>query len=69
MPLYEYECPSCGHRFEKIQNRGDSAIVYCRDCRTVARRLVSMVNHSFGWRLTEASHERFGPRDEHEKDV
>ena len=69
MPLYEYECPGCGDRFDRIQDRSDGTVVYCSGCGIASRRLVSLVNHSVGWRLTERSHERFGPRDEFERDV
>lgn len=65
MPLYEYQCPGCGLKFEVMQRYSGKALTRCPDCKTVARRLVSVVNHSF--RLTERSHER--PRDEFERDV
>lgn len=25
MPLYEYRCPQCGHRFEMLQRMGEGA--------------------------------------------
>jgi len=25
MPIYEYRCPSCGHRFEILQRMGEGA--------------------------------------------
>jgi putative FmdB family regulatory protein len=25
MPLYEYRCPGCGHRFEMLQRMGEGA--------------------------------------------
>lgn len=25
MPLYEYRCPECGHRFEMLQRMGEGA--------------------------------------------
>jgi putative FmdB family regulatory protein len=42
MPLYEYECESCGERFERIQKFSDSPIEICPKCgkRTV-HKLVS----------------------------
>ena len=30
MPIYEYECTKCGHRFEKIQKISD-AFSYLRE--------------------------------------
>jgi putative FmdB family regulatory protein len=32
MPLYEYECPACGHRFERIQKFSDSPLAECPKC-------------------------------------
>ena len=33
MPLYEYRCPSCNHRFELLRNRSaDEAEVRCPAC-------------------------------------
>lgn len=32
MPLYEYLCTSCGHRFERIQKFSDTPIKDCPEC-------------------------------------
>ena len=32
MPLYEYQCDACGHRFEKIQKFSDPLIEECPNC-------------------------------------
>ena len=32
MPLYEYECKKCGHRFEKIQKFSDRMVKKCPEC-------------------------------------
>ena len=32
MPLYEYECQACGHRFERIQSYSDPIIKKCPHC-------------------------------------
>ena len=74
MPIYEYECPICTDstgkalRFEVRQGYNDKALVRCPKCKTVCKRLISAVNHTFGFRLTEKSHER-GNKDEVERDV
>ena len=70
MPLYEYECKN-GHRFETFRPMAESGEpIHCSECRAVARQLVSVpAPAQFGWRLTDAAHERFGPREEVEKDV
>jgi len=33
MPTYEYECPKCGHRFEKFQGMTDPPVKICPKCR------------------------------------
>lgn len=65
MPLYEFRCNRCGKIVEKRQPVADVPPVCC-GCKT--ERVFSTVNLSFGWRLTEKSHERFS-KDEWEKDV
>jgi putative FmdB family regulatory protein len=44
MPIYEYACPSCGHRFEKLVRSvsGDQPQITCPQCQgQEAQRLVS----------------------------
>ena len=42
MPIYEYQCESCGHELEKIQRMSDSPLSDCPDCgKPELRRLVS----------------------------
>jgi putative FmdB family regulatory protein len=33
MPTYEYECPKCGHAFEKFQSISDPPVKTCPKCR------------------------------------
>jgi putative FmdB family regulatory protein len=41
MPTYEYECPKCGHRFEKFQAISDKPVRTCPKCRgRKVRRLI-----------------------------
>jgi putative FmdB family regulatory protein len=40
MPIYEYECKSCHHRFEKRQGFHDEAKADCPECKGKARRLI-----------------------------
>ena len=39
MPTYEYECQSCGHRFEKFQSMTDEPAKRCPECRCKVKRL------------------------------
>ncbi len=32
MPIYEYQCQSCGHKFEKIQKISDQPLQDCPSC-------------------------------------
>ena len=32
MPTYEYECRSCGHRFEQFQQMSDAPVKKCPEC-------------------------------------
>ncbi|MCC7418634.1 MAG: hypothetical protein IT176_15975 [Acidobacteria bacterium] len=41
MPLYEYECQACGHRFEKIQKFSDALESVCPVCGGLVRKLMS----------------------------
>ena len=41
MPLYEYECDSCGNRFEKIQKFSDPLVDICPTCGKSVHKLMS----------------------------
>src|SRR5712672_52764 len=41
MPLYEYECEACGHRFEKIQKYSDPLQDTCPKCGGPVHKLMS----------------------------
>jgi putative FmdB family regulatory protein len=41
MPLYEYECESCGSRFERIQKFSDPPVAVCPKCGGPVRKLIS----------------------------
>ena len=32
MPIYEYQCAACGHRFETLQKISDKPFSTCPDC-------------------------------------
>lgn len=40
MPTYEYECVSCGYRFEKFQKMSDEPIKKCPKCGKNVNRLI-----------------------------
>ena len=41
MPLYEYECDKCAHRFEVIQQYKDAPIDVCPKCGGTVKKLFS----------------------------
>ncbi len=57
MPLYEYECGACGHRFEKIQKFSDPLVHECPSCGTgPVHKLLSAPAIQFkgtGWYITD----------------
>lgn len=32
MPIYEYQCDSCGHQMDKLQNISDAPLTDCPEC-------------------------------------
>ena len=56
MPLYDYLCKKCGHRFEKIQKFSDPEIKECPQCGGEVERLLSAPAVQFkgtGWYVTD----------------
>ena len=56
MPLYEYECEACGHRFEMLQKVADSPLTVCVKCKGKVERLLSTPAIQFkgtGWYITD----------------
>ena len=56
MPIYEYECNKCGHRFEAIQKVADAPLKKCEKCKGKVERLISSPAIQFkgtGWYVTD----------------
>jgi len=56
MPLYEYQCKKCGHRFEKIQKFSDKPVKKCPECGGPVEQVVSAPAVQFkgsGWYVTD----------------
>jgi putative FmdB family regulatory protein len=57
MPLYEYECESCAHRFERIQKFSDRPVDVCPNCgKQTVKKLLSSPAIQFkgsGWYITD----------------
>jgi putative FmdB family regulatory protein len=56
LPLYEYKCEKCGHRFEKIESVSASEVKKCPKCGGRAERLLAPPAIQFkgsGWYVTD----------------
>ena len=56
MPLYEYQCTACEHRFEKIQKVSDPLVQVCPVCGGQVQKLLSSPAFQFkgsGWYITD----------------
>ena len=56
MPLYEYECKKCGHRFEKIQLFSDPMLKKCPECGGKIEQMISAPAIQFkgsGWYVND----------------
>jgi len=56
MPLYEYECKKCGHRFERIQRFSDPMVKKCPECGGKVEQMISAPAVQFkgsGWYVTD----------------
>ena len=69
MPLYEYECAKCGHRFEKIEKVTAATRQKCPRCGAKAERLPSSPAIMFkgsGWYVTDYAGKGGGAKKEAE---
>ena len=41
VPIYDYKCKKCGHRFEKIQRHSERAVKKCPECGGVVEKLIT----------------------------
>jgi putative FmdB family regulatory protein len=56
MPLYEYLCKKCGHRFEEIKKFSDVQPKKCPECGGVIEQVISAPAVQFkgsGWYVTD----------------
>jgi len=57
MPLYEYECESCGVHFEKIQSVQAEPIRQCPECAGVVHKVfhpAGIIFKGSGWYITDS---------------
>ncbi len=56
VPIYEYECESCQHRFEVIQKFSDKPLKKCSQCGGPIHRVLSppaLMFKGSGWYVTD----------------
>jgi putative FmdB family regulatory protein len=66
MPIYEYECEKCGHRFEKIQKFSDPPIEVCPKCGGAVHKMQSAPAFQFkgtGWYVTDYAKSKTDTKD------
>lgn len=72
MPLYEYQCDACHHRFERIQKFSDAPVDVCPTCgKGPVRKLLSSPAIQFkgsGWYVTDYAKKSSAPADTKPKD-
>ncbi len=67
MPLYEYKCVKCGHRFEKIEKLSAPTTQKCPKCGKKAERQLSSPAIQFkgsGWYVTDYGGKKGAPSGE-----
>jgi putative FmdB family regulatory protein len=57
MPIYEYQCEGCEHRFEKLQKMSDEPLKDCPECQSPQlKKLISAAGFQLkgkGWYETD----------------
>jgi putative FmdB family regulatory protein len=56
LPIYEYECQKCHHRFEKIQQYSDAPETKCPKCRGKLEKVITAPSVQFkgsGWYVND----------------
>ena len=67
VPLYEYQCKKCKHRFEKIQKFSDKPLKKCPECGGPVEQLLSAPAAHFkgsGFYVTDYARKGSGSSDE-----
>lgn len=65
MPLYEYECSKCHHRFEKLQRLSDPPPEKCPVCGGPVSQVMSLSSVQFkgtGWYATDYARKPSGDK-------
>ena len=71
MPVYEYECKTCRHRFDLRQGFDSDPVADCPECGGLAGRRISLVPVIFkgsGWYVTDYSRRNSTLSDDRQDD-
>jgi len=63
MPIYEYQCLSCGRRTETLQRMADPPLTVCETCGGELKKLISSPSFQFkgsGWYATDYAGKKGG---------
>ncbi|MFL6259364.1 MAG: FmdB family zinc ribbon protein [Thermoanaerobaculia bacterium] len=63
MPIYEYECLSCGKRTEVLQRMNDAPLAACPSCGAEVKKLISAPSFQLkgsGWYATDYGSKKGG---------
>jgi len=63
MPIHEYQCKKCKHRFEKIQKYSDPMVKKCPECGGPVEQMISAPAVQFkgsGWYVTDYAGKKTG---------
>jgi putative FmdB family regulatory protein len=63
MPIYEYKCNSCGHRFERLQSFSEEPVKACPRCGGDVRKFIShssFILKGTGWYATDYARKNGG---------
>ena len=69
MPIYEYECPKCGHETEALKKFSDPHLVECDMCGAKMKKLISHSSFHLkgsGWYVTDYASKSGGNSGHHE---
>jgi len=72
VPIYEYECLSCGRHFDVLQKFSDKPITDCDVCKGTVRKLMGTPALQFkgtGWYITDYAGKSPKPSDANKKEA
>lgn len=68
MPIYEYQCKSCGHKLEALQKFSDAPLTECPNCnQQELQKLISASGFQLkgtGWYATDYTNKGKPPKSE-----